>query len=390
MKWEYKTLDQLGEVSRGRSKHRPRNDPSLFGGKYPFIQTADVKAANFYITEYDTTYNEKGLAQSRLWNPGTLCITIAANIADTGILAMDACFPDSLMGFLPYERIADVRFVKYCFDILQQNCKKISQGAAQDNLSWEKLSTILFPAPPIEVQTKIADILSTYDNLIENNQKQIKLLEEAAQRLYKEWFVDLRFPGHENTKITDGIPEGWKIQTLSQIADVVMGQSPKSEFYNQNGQGLPFHQGVGSYGTRFVVDKIYSTSFTRIAEAGSILFSVRAPVGRLNLTRNRVVIGRGLAAINHRLGKQSYLFYLLKEHFFKDDVIGNGAIFASISKDELLAQRFTIPVSNLIEQFNVIVSDMDGRIAELAEQVTLLIEARDRLLPKLMSGEIEV
>ena len=312
MKWEYKTLDQLGEVSRGRSKHRPRNDPSLFGGKYPFIQTADVKAANFYITEYDTTYNEKGLAQSRLWNPGTLCITIAANIADTGILAMDACFPDSVMGFLPYERIADVRFVKYCFDILQQNCKKISQGAAQDNLSWEKLSTILFPAPPIEVQTKIADILSTYDNLIENNQKQIKLLEEAAQRLYKEWFVDLRFPGHENTKITDGIPEGWKIQTLSQIADVVMGQSPKSEFYNQNGQGLPFHQGVGSYGTRFVVDKIYSTSFTRIAEAGSILFSVRAPVGRLNLTRNRVVIGRGLAAINHRLGKQSYLFYLLR------------------------------------------------------------------------------
>lgn len=390
MKWEYKTLDQLGEVSRGRSKHRPRNDPSLFGGKYPFIQTADVKAANFYITEYDTTYNEKGLAQSRLWNPGTLCITIAANIADTGILAMDACFPDSVMGFLPYERIADVRFVKYCFDILQQNCKKISQGAAQDNLSWEKLSTILFPAPPIEVQTKIADILSTYDNLIENNQKQIKLLEEAAQRLYKEWFVDLRFPGHENTKITDGIPEGWKIQTLSQIADVVMGQSPKSEFYNQNGQGLPFHQGVGSYGTRFVVDKIYSTSFTRIAEAGSILFSVRAPVGRLNLTRNRVVIGRGLAAINHRLGKQSYLFYLLKEHFFKDDVIGNGAIFASISKDELLAQQFTIPVSNLIEQFNVMVSDMDGRIAELAEQVTLLIEARDRLLPKLMSGEIEL
>ena len=82
MSWEYKTLDQLGEVSRGRSKHRPRNDPSLFGGEYPFIQTADVKAANFYITEYDTTYNEKGLAQSKLWHPGTLCITIAANIAE--------------------------------------------------------------------------------------------------------------------------------------------------------------------------------------------------------------------------------------------------------------------------------------------------------------------
>ena len=263
-------------------------------------------------------------------------------------------------------------------------------GATVDRIPLIRFPNFPVSFPPVEKQRLIMSVLSAYDDLIENNQKQIKLLEEAAQRLYKEWFVDLRFPGHENTKITDGIPEGWKIQTLSQIADVVMGQSPKSEFYNQNRQGLPFHQGVGSYGTRFVVDKIYSTSFTRIAEAGSILFSVRAPVGRLNLTRNRVVIGRGLAAINHRLGKQSYLFYLLKEHFFKDDVIGNGAIFASISKDELLAQQFTIPVSNLIEQFNVIVSDMDGRIAELAEQVTLLIEARDRLLPKLMSGEIEV
>ena len=232
MSWEYKTLDQLGEVSRGRSKHRPRNDSSLFGGEFPFIQTADVKAANFYITQYDTTYNEKGLAQSKLWHPGTLCITIAANIADTGILAMDACFPDSVMGFIPYEGIADVRFVKYCFDILQQNCKKISQGAAQDNLSWEKLSTILFPAPPIDIQVKMADTLSAYDDLIENNQKQIKLLEEAAQRLYKEWFVDLRFPGHETTLITDGIPEGWSQGVLG---DVVVESGRKISKDNREG-----------------------------------------------------------------------------------------------------------------------------------------------------------
>lgn len=313
------------------------------------------------------------------------------------MLIKDILQPVTFSGFCIRARIKNTRehdptFFTYYFKsaAFRKAISGNAVGANIQNLSQERLSNYIACVPDIVSQRKIANILSTYDILIENNQKQIKLLEEAAQRLYKEWFVDLRFPGHENTKIIDGVPEGWKIQTLSQIADVVMGQSPKSEFYNQNGQGLPFHQGVGSYGTRFVVDKIYSTSFTRIAEAGSILFSVRAPVGRLNLIRNRVVIGRGLAAINHRLGKQSYLFYLLKEHFFKDDVIGNGAIFASISKDELLAQQFTIPVSNLIEQFNVIVSDMDGRIAELAEQVTLLIEARDRLLPKLMSGEIEV
>ena len=118
----------------------------------------------------------------------------------------------------------------------------------------------------------------------------------------KNGFVDLRFPGYENKLIVDGIPDGWHQTTLSEIANVTMGQSPKSEFYNDNQEGLPFHQGVGSYGERFVVDGIYSSSFTRIAEANSILFSVRAPVGRLNITKNKIVIEEALAAITHKKG----------------------------------------------------------------------------------------
>lgn len=136
--------------------------------------------------------------------------------------------------------------------------------------------------------------------------------------------MNLRLPGYENAPVVDGVLEGWKKQLLSDIADVVMGQSPKSEFYNQNHEGLPFYQGVGSYGTRFVVDETYSTSFTRIAEANSILFSVRAPVGRLNITRNRIVIGRGLAAINQKDGYHSYLFYLLKNCFLKMPLLETG------------------------------------------------------------------
>lgn len=244
--------------------------------------------------------------------------------------------------------------------------------------------------PKIKTQRRIASILSAYDDLIENNQKQIKLLEEAAQRLYKEWFVDLRFPGWETTKIVDGVPEGWKKERLADIAEVLMGQSPKSEYYNNKKQGLPFHQGVGSYGTRFVIDDTYSTSFTRIAEAGSILFSVRAPVGRLNITKNKIVIGRGLSSINHKKGLQSYLFYLLKERFFKDDLVGNGSIFASISKDELLSQIFLIPNKNIDKKYNDIVIDIDRKIESIDNEIKLLIEAQYRLLPKLMSGELEV
>ena len=390
MSWEYVTLDKMGAISRGKSKHRPRNDPSLFGGPYPFIQTADVKITPFYITRYSETYNEKGLEQSKLWDKGTLCITIAANIADTAILDMDACFPDSIMGFVPYEGVSDVRFVKYAFDMLQNNVKQISQGTAQDNLSWQKLSTIKFPKPPYETQKKIADYLVTYEDLIENNQKQIKLLEEAAQRLYKEWFVDLRFPGHEDMQIVDGVPKGWRKVTLSEISDVIMGQSPKSEFYNKDKEGLPFHQGVGSYGNRFVKDDTYSTSYTRIAEAGSILFSVRAPVGRLNITKNKIVIGRGLSAINHKEHLQSFLFYLLKERFFKEDMVGNGSIFASISKNELLGQEFIVPSSSLQRKFDSIASSIDRQIDNLDTKISLLTEARDRLLPKLMLDEIEL
>lgn len=271
--------------------------------------------------------------------------------------------------------------------LFDSQIQAIKGGVAQGFMSLSKLSSIEISYPlEIKTQQKIADILSAYDNLIENNQKQIKLLEEAAQRLYKQWFIDLKFPGHETTKIVDGLPKGWKKEKLVDFADVVMGQSPKSEFYNQEKKGLPFHQGVGSYGTRFVKDDIYSSSVTRIAEAGSILFSVRAPVGRLNFTKNKVIIGRGLAAINHKAKCQSFLFYMLKDRFFKDDILGNGAIFASISKDELLNQKFVIPSRELMSKFNTIASAIDDKISTADAQIQHLTQSRNRLLPKLMNG----
>ena len=380
MSWEYKTLDQLGEVSRGRSKHRPRNDPSLYGGKYPFIQTADVKAANFYITEYDTTYNEKGLAQSRLWNPGTLCITIAANIADTGILAMDACFPDSVMGFIPYDGVADVRFVKYCFDILQQDCKKISQGTAQDNLSWEKLSTIRFPAPSIAIQQKIAEILSAYDDLIENNQKQIKLLEEAAQRLYKEWFIDLRFPGHETTPIVDGVPEGWeKVEVGTCIAKIARTKQVMTAELLDVGR-IP----VVDQSRSFVAG--YTNDEETIVDLGTpiIVFGDHTRVLKyIQFPFAKGADGTQLIVTNNEKMPQS-LFYcslvnvdLSNYHYARH--------FKYLKAEEIL-----LPSLDVAHQFDGVVSPLFEQVQMLRDKCKLAAEARDRLLPKLMSGEIEV
>ena len=277
----------------------------------------------------------------------------------------------------------------YCC-LCKMDIQSLNTGSAVPSMTFEKYYSIEVPIPPLSTQHCIANILSRYDSLIENYQKQIKLLEEAAQRLYKEWFVDLHFPGHENTKIDDGVPEGWEKKKLHEIAEVVLGSSPKSEFYNNDKQGLPFHQGVGSYGTRFVDDNVYSISITRLAEPNSILFSVRAPVGRLNITKNKIIIGRGLAAMNHKDGFQSFLFYMLKERFFMDNIIGNGSIFASISKVELLDQEFIVPPMKTIKAFESLASKLDKKIQGVDTQLRLLIEARDRLLPKLMSGEITV
>ena len=385
------TLDQLGSVSRGRSRHRPRDAEFLYGGPYPFVQTGDVKKAGLYLRDFEQTYSEAGLAQSRLWPVGTLCITIAANIADTSILDIEACFPDSVIGFVAEPGKADARFVKYLFDAaLKMRFQSFTQGAAQDNLSQAKLLSIKFPVPELVVQTEIADTLSAYDDLIENNRHRIALLEEAARLLYREWFVHFRFPGHEHLKITDGLPEGWVRRTLVELAEVVMGQSPKSKFYNEVGDGLPFHQGVTDYGFRFVSHRIYSTAVTKLAEAGDILISVRAPVGRINITRDKIVLGRGLAAVRSRTEHRSFLLYALKNRFYAEDIIGTGAIYAATNKKELEGQVLIEPRKIVLAEFERQARDIDQNIENLTTQNEKLAQARDLLLPRLMNGQIAV
>ena len=200
MSWKARKLDQLGSVSRGRSRHRPRDAAHLYGGPYPFIQTGDVKHAPLYVTEHSQTYSEAGLAQSRLWPAGTLCITIAANIADTAILTYEACFPDSVIGFIADPEKANAKFIKYYFDArLKGSYRQFSQGAAQDNLSQEKLLSLELAVPvDVREQERIANVLSAYDDLIENNRRRIVLLEQSARLLYRERFVHLAFPGHEH------------------------------------------------------------------------------------------------------------------------------------------------------------------------------------------------
>ena len=398
MSWEYVTLDKLGNISRGRSKHRPRNDKTLFGGKYPFVQTADVKAAELYLTEYTETYNERGLEQSKLWKKGTLCITIAANIADTAILGMDACFPDSIMGFVPFDGVSNVKFVKYAFDILQRDCQKISQGTAQDNLSWKKLSTIKFPAPPIDVQDKIVSILSVYDDLIENNKKQIKLLEEAAQRLYKEWFVDLRFPGYEDVEIIDGVPKGWKLRAVSEFGEIVTGKTPstsKSEYY---GGEIPFvtipdmHEKVFPLITEKNLSRVGAdTQKNKYLPANTVIVSCIATVGLVNITVEPCQTNQQINAVILSDDGDLYYFYesMKRIKALLDGVGSNGATMTNVNKTKFGNIQVLYPLDELLTKYNKFCKPIFEKILVLSKGIIMAEQARDSLLPKLMYGEME-
>lgn len=188
-----RTLAQISkQFGRGKSKHRPRNDPSLYGGPYPFIQTGDVRNAGHYITTYSQTYSEAGLRQSKLWPSGTICITIAANIAETGILTFDACFPDSVIGVVVEEQLANQDYVEFLLQYFKVQLKAEGKGSAQDNINMGTFENALFPFPELGVQDEIAGRLNFLDEqsrtLVASYEAKLRALSELKQALLHQAF----------------------------------------------------------------------------------------------------------------------------------------------------------------------------------------------------------
>ena len=168
--WNTKKLNQLGTFSRGKSTHRPRDDKRLFeDGKYPFIQTGEVKSSNLFISNHKLNYNDFGLLQSKMWKKGTLCITIAANIAETGILSYPMCFPDSIVGFNAYDEEISEIFMYYIFLYIKSSIQRSASGSIQDNINIDYLQELYFKVPDRKAQIEIEKILSNIDLKINNN-----------------------------------------------------------------------------------------------------------------------------------------------------------------------------------------------------------------------------
>ena len=404
---EYKIvkITDLGTVNRGKSKHRPRNDSILYGGKYPFIQTADIKKANLYLNNYSQTYNEIGLKQSKLWKKGTLCFTIAANIADSAILDIDACFPDSIVGFLPHENVSDTIYVKYLFDELKIYFQQISKGTTQDNLSLDKICRVKLRVPNYETQKKIALVLSTYDNLIENNNKRIKLLEKMAENLYKEWFVRFRFPGYEDVTFENGIPKEWqKVKLEDVLSKIATGLNPRKNFVL--GDGENFYVTIKNMADNTVYlddkcDKVNDVAIIKInkrsdLKTGDLLFSGIGTIGRvclIDIPTDNWNISESVFTMRANQKISSKFLYML---LLSQDVQNycqsraNGSAQKGIRMGDLRKYTFLLPTKNTMTNFTDQISPILRNVSLLRKENKNLIQQRDMLLPRLMSGKLEV
>ncbi|ENG0938046.1 restriction endonuclease subunit S [Salmonella enterica] len=403
--WSEKKLSDLGSFRRGKSRHRPRNDPSLFeNGIYPLVQTGEVKQADLYINSHNSCYNELGLSQSELWPENTLCITIAANIAETALLGYPMCFPDSVVGFNAEQNESSELFMHYVFTYIRKAIQNSASGSIQDNINIDYLTGLKFKVPLKKDQDKIVAVLSMLDNKIDLNNRINAELEKMAKTLYDYWFVQFDFPDANgkpyktsggkmayNATLKREIPAGWDVKTLSQIANITMGQSPAGESYNDEGNGTLFFQGSTDFGWLFPAPRQYTTSPARMAKKGDILLSVRAPVGDMNIANADCCIGRGLAALNSKSGSDGFLFYVMK--YFKqvfERRNSEGTTFGSITKNDLHSLSVAYPQSDLLKKYDDIVSDYNKMIFVRSLENQDLTKLRDWLLPLLMNGQVTV
>ena len=396
MQIEYIPLEQLGFVGRGKSKHRPRNDESLYGGEYPFIQTADVKKAELYIREYSQTYNEKGLAQSKLWPKGTLCLTIAANIADTAILDMEACFPDSIIGFIADETKVNVKYVKYFYSLFQRNLQKISQGAAQDNLNLEKLLMYPIPCPSLDVQNRIVGVLGTIDDLLVCNSDLIDHHKLMVEKLYHEWFINFKFSNHEQVKFVDGIPEGWTNVSLKEVISTNPSTLKKGELdeilyvdISSVGQGK-----IESF-TQYHIDDAPGRAKRKVQHGDVIWSCVRPNRKQYALIQNpqsNLIVSTGFTVLRPTKIPFTYLTALAASDNFCGYLtsVAQGAAYPAVTYKDFEDYEFLLPPKSLLDKFHEVVELMYEQMHILQIQNQKLQDLKEILLPRLMSGELDV
>ena len=384
-------IGDLGTIITGKTP--PTTNKNYYGDYAVFIKPTDISEQSKYTYETEEMYSKLAAEkyESSLIPKGAICVPCIGTIGTKMTMTPCDCYTNQSINSIICNENYDNEYVYYLIKNFLPGLKAYNLGTASgreyvSKSNFEKIE--LVAEQDQEIQKKIGIILSRYDSLIENYQKQIKLLEEAAQRLYKEWFVNLHFPGHENTKIVDGVPEGWEKKRLIDLVDVQYGYAFDGKLFNSSGEGMPILR------IRNIPDGITSDYTTEEAQDCYIVHNGDIVVGMDGIFHinswsggDAYLVQRACSFRPKEECMKGFIFQAIQEpiKFFEKTLV--GATVAHLGKKHIDSIELCIPKNfELYKPFSKFYNQRQG----LLSQIRLLTEARDRLLPKLMSGEINV
>ena len=395
------TIGELGSIITGNTP--PRSNPELYGKYTPFIKATDISETEKYTYNPEEYYSEEGHNKyiKSLIPKGSTCVVTIGSIGKKMTMAhCDLFINQAMNAIIPNENF-DNEYVYYAVKNILPNIKMLDSGTAsgRENVSKSAFSKMqILIEDNIITQRRIAEILSRYDSLIENYQKQIKLLEESTQRLYKEWFVDLRFPGHENTKIVDGVPEGWSYMKIKDRYKTVLGGTPSRSINNYWGGDISWINSGEINKLRIInpSEKItidgYNNSSTKLMPIHTTILAITgATLGQVSYTEietcaNQSVVG----IIDEKNTTNEYLYLNIYNNIHSMINKATGGAQQHINKDIVNDYCIMLPNEDILTEFRKKIKPVFNAIRNYLFTIEKLTEARDRLLPKLMSGEIEV
>lgn len=379
----YKTVKLDDICTRIVSGGTPKSTIESFYNpkEIPWLKTGEVNYSRIYDTA--TYISKEGLDRSsaKLIPINSVIIAMYGQGDTAGRVAINKIplsTNQACCNLIIAKSKANYEYIYYLLTMLYEKLVSLKNGGAQPNLNVKTIKNIEIALPDLNVQNIVATILSTYDDLIENNQKQIKLLEEAAQRLYKEWFIDLRFPGHENVEIVDGIPVGWEYLEFLNIAPIITGKKD-ANFGSENGKYLFF-----TCSQQPLLAESYSYDCDAVILAGNGDFNVKLYRGKFEAYQRTYVLSP------YKTEHLYLLFYTIKNRMNYLIQGASGSTIKFLTKGMIADIKVLVPTCEILNQYNEVAEPLQRKLEILIYQNKLLTEARDRLIPKLMSGEIEV
>ncbi|WP_273725077.1 restriction endonuclease subunit S [Brucella gallinifaecis] len=381
------------------------DSPKLRDDGVPFIKGKHINTGRIEFDSCDFIApedHEKCIRRVKPQRDDILMANIGASIGDCARVFDDREFSIKNVALLrpDREKVAPSYFYQLVkSQIFQSRLMNLRLGAAQPYVSLEALRRFEIPiVKDLESQCKIGEVFDSYDNLIENNRRRIELLEQAARLLYREWFVHLRFPGHEDVKIINGLPEGWKLSTVFDSIDILSGGTPKTDNAEYWGDQIPFFtpKDTGEFAYVNDTEKMITeiglrNCNSRLYPKDTLFITARGTVGKLRLAQRPMAMNQSCYALNSKCRlTQHYLYFALSERVNHLKGQAGGAVFSAIVVDTFKKIPLLIPSSEMADKFAKFASHTFSQIDVLSKQIAQLTRARDLLLPRLMDGRIKV